>query len=99
MNLTKAEKKRIVKTLQAALPYIKSKTDWYVCFAIERAFDERRINYEDCCLTKRYCMYLIAPYRSVVLWCDRNHEFTPYPATWTDYRIAWIDQMIKELSR
>lgn len=99
MNPTKSEKKRIIKALQAARPYIESGQADYVCAAISLAFIKRRIKTAERKWGKDYVMSLIHPYVSVDRWLVSKNFFTPLLPTWTDYRLAWIDHMIKELQK
>lgn len=103
MVLNKSEKKRIIKALRAARPYIKSEQCEFVCWALAWASGEKKIDRMDYALAQNYILLLINPYSSVFDWYRGTQylvePFVQPPTSWREYRLAWIDHMIEELSK
>ena len=97
MNLTRKEKDRIIKVLKKARPLIEKGEFVFVCNVVKGT---KCIKY-DIYLTINYIEDLIFPFDTVTQWLYDQYRIwlddDDYIAK--DYRLQWIDHMIKELKK
>ena len=94
MSLTRKEKNQIIKTLKKARPFVAEGSS-SVCGAVRLTNSIPA----DICLTRGYVSGLISPRFFVTGWLRIEHGIHLNADQEIEYRLAWIDHMLKELEK